>query len=287
MHNINQHSGIIYQITYEVKRRKKKGGEEVIAAGGRYDKMLSSFKKILERTGMASKEIKQYGAGISISLEKLVSAVSETSESLECRYGIDVAISCMGNHHREKEMIDLLKELWSLGLKVTILDLVSLEEILEYCRENSISHVILLKPGEKGNIRIQSWERDRYQEKRMSNQEVGEFFQRLDNSIPVLNRSESKTVTNDCFLSNNNPVNVNINFILSERDKLSGSSRRSLKNSMVAQMSTYFQRISHKIPIEIFALFLEMSVIRTIISFLEIDEEDQDFLKSIQIIIDK
>ncbi|XP_033179640.1 eIF-2-alpha kinase GCN2 isoform X3 [Bombus impatiens] len=287
VHNINQHSGIIYQITYEVKRRKKKGGEEVIAAGGRYDKMLSSFKKILERTGMASKEIKQYGAGISISLEKLVSAVSETSESLECRYGIDVAISCMGNHHREKEMIDLLKELWSLGLKVTILDLVSLEEILEYCRENSISHVILLKPGEKGNIRIQSWERDRYQEKRMSNQEVGEFFQRLDNSIPVLNRSESKTVTNDCFLSNNNPVNVNINFILSERDKLSGSSRRSLKNSMVAQMSTYFQRISHKIPIEIFALFLEMSVIRTIISFLEIDEEDQDFLKSIQIIIDK
>ncbi|XP_050471218.1 eIF-2-alpha kinase GCN2 isoform X3 [Bombus huntii] len=287
VHNINQHSGIIYQITYEVKRRKKKGGEEVIAAGGRYDKMLSSFKKILERTGMASKEIKQYGAGISISLEKLVSAVSETSESLECRYGIDVAISCMGNHHREKEMIDLLKELWSLGLKVTILDLVSLEEILEYCRENSISHVILLKTGEKGNIRIQSWERDRYQEKRMSNQEVGEFFQRLDNSIPVLNRSESKTVTNDCFLSNNNPVNVNINFILSERDKLSGSSRRSLKNSMVAQMSTYFQRISHKIPIEIFALFLEMSVIRTIISFLEIDEEDQDFLKSIQIIIDK
>ncbi|XP_071876601.1 eukaryotic translation initiation factor 2 alpha kinase Gcn2 isoform X2 [Bombus fervidus] len=287
VHNINQHSGIIYQITYEIKRRKKKGGEEVIAAGGRYDKMLSSFKKILERTGMASKEIKQYGAGISISLEKLVSAVSETSESLECRYGIDVAISCMGNHHREKEMIDLLKELWSLGLKVTILDLVSLEEILEYCRENSISHVILLKAGEKGNIRIQSWERDRYQEKRMSNQEVGEFFQRLDNSIPVLNRSESKTVTNDCFLSNNNPVNVNINFILSERDKLSGSSRRSLKNSMVAQMSTYFQRISHKIPIEIFALFLEMSVIRTIISFLEIDEEDQDFLKSIQIIIDK
>ncbi|XP_050579843.1 eIF-2-alpha kinase GCN2 isoform X2 [Bombus affinis] len=287
VHNINQHSGIIYQITYEVKRRKKKGGEEVIAAGGRYDKMLSSFKKILERTGMASKEIKQYGAGISISLEKLVSAVSETSESLEFRYGIDVAISCMGNHHREKEMIDLLKELWSLGLKVTILNLVSLEEILEYCRENSISHVILLKTGEKGNIRIQSWERDRYQEKRMSNQEVGEFFQRLDNSIPVLNRSESKTVTNDCFLSNNNPVNVNINFILSERDKLSGSSRRSLKNSMVAQMSTYFQRISHKIPIEIFALFLEMSVIRTIISFLEIDEEDQDFLKSIQIIIDK
>ncbi|XP_076234696.1 eukaryotic translation initiation factor 2 alpha kinase Gcn2 [Calliopsis andreniformis] len=286
VHNINQHSGIIYQITCQVKRHKKKYGEEVIAAGGRYDKMLSSFKKILERTGMTSKEGKQYGAGISISLEKLVSAVSETSESLETKYEIDIAISCMGNSHREKEMIDLLKELWGLGLKVTILDLASLEEILEHCQERSINQVIILKSGEKGSVRIQIWERDRFQEKRMANQEVAEFLQKLDNSIHILNRSESKT-SNDNFLGNNNPVNININFILSERDKLSGSSRRSLKNSMLAQMSTYFQRISHKIPIEVFAIFLEMSVIRTLISFLEIDEEEQDFLKSIQVIIDK
>ncbi|XP_053995290.1 eIF-2-alpha kinase GCN2 isoform X3 [Hylaeus anthracinus] len=287
VHNINQHSGTIYQITCEVKRRRRKCGEEVIAAGGRYDKMISSFRKILERTGMANKETKQYGAGISISLEKLVSAVLETSESLESKYGIDVAISCLGNPHREKEMIDLLKEFWTFGLKVTILDLISVEEILEHCREHSINQVVILKAGEKGAVRIQSWERDRFQEKKMTNQEVGEFLQRLDNSMPILNRSESKTTTSDNFLSSNNPVNININFILSERDKLSGSSRRSLKNSMLAQMSTYFQRIAHKIPIEIFAVFLEMSVIKTIISFLDIDEENQDFLKSIQVIIDK
>ncbi|CAL7948676.1 unnamed protein product [Xylocopa violacea] len=285
VHNINQYSGIIYRITCKVKRHRKKGGEEVIAAGGRYDKMLFSFKKILERTEMASKEIKQYGAGISISLEKLVSAVSETTELFECKYGIDIAISCMDNHHREKEMVELLKELWNLGMKVRILDLPSLEEILEYCQENSVNHVILFKDGEKGSVRIQSWERDRFQERRLGNQEVGEFFQRLDNSIHILNRSESKTATNDKFLSNNNATNVNINFILSEKDKLSSSSRKSLKISMNGQLSTHFQRISHKIPIEIFAVFLEMSIIRTIVSFLEIDEGD--FLKSIQIIIEK
>ncbi|XP_031826312.2 eukaryotic translation initiation factor 2 alpha kinase Gcn2 isoform X1 [Nomia melanderi] len=287
VHNINQHSGIIYQITCEVKRRRRKCGEEVIAAGGRYDKMLSSFRKILERTEMASKETKQYGVGISISLEKLVSAVLETSESSENKYGIDVAISCLGNPHREKEMINLLKELWSFGLKVTTLDLASVEEILEYCREHSINQVVILKASEKGSMRVHSWERDRFQEKRIATQEVGEFFQRLDTSIPILNRSESKAATNENFLSNSNPININVNFILSEKDKLSGSFRRSLKNSIFAQMSTYLQRIAYKIPIEIFAISLEMSVIRTIISFLEIDEEDQDFLKSIQVIIDK
>lgn len=287
VHNINQHSGIIYQITCQVKRHRKKCGEEVIAAGGRYDKMLSSFKKTLERTEMTSKETKQYGVGISISLEKLVSAVLETPNSLEIKCGVDIAISCLGNPHREKEMIDLLKEFWSLGLKVTILHLPILEETLEHCREQSINQVIILKPGEKGTARIQIWERDRFQEKKLANKEVGDFLQKLDNSIPILNRSESKITGNDNFLGNNIPVNININFILSEKDKLSGSSRRSLKNSMLAQMSAYIQRIAHKIPIEVFAIFLEMSVIRTIISFLETDEEEQDFLKSIQIIIDK
>ncbi|XP_076299172.1 eukaryotic translation initiation factor 2 alpha kinase Gcn2 isoform X2 [Lasioglossum baleicum] len=286
VHNINQHSGTIYQITCEVKRRRRKCGE-VIAAGGRYDKMLSSFRKILERTEMANKETKQYGAGISISLEKLVSAVLETSESSESKYGIDVAISCLGNTRREKEMIDLLKEFWSFGLKVTVLDLMSVEEILEYCSEQSINQVVILKASEKGAVRVHTWERDRFQEKKIANKEVGEFLQRLDTSTPILNRSESKTSANENYISNNNPNNININFILSERDKLSGSSRRSLKNSIFAQMSTYFQRIAHKIPIVIFAMNLEMSVIRTIISFLEIDEEDQSFLKSIQVIIDK
>lgn len=284
VHNINQHSGIIYQITHEITPKKK--GGEVIAAGGRYDKMLCSFKNILERTEMANKEIKHYGTGISISLEKLVSAVSETSGSLECKSGIDIAMSCMGNYHRGKEMIDLLKELWFFELKVTIIDLISLEEILEYCRENSINHVILLKSEEKGSVIIQSWERDRFQEKKVNNQEVAEFFQRLDSSLSGLSKSESKIATEN-FLSTNNPINVNINFILSEKDKLSSGSRRSLKNSIIAQMSTYFQRISSKIPIEILAVYLQMSVVKTIISFLEIDEGDEEFLKSVQVIIDK
>lgn len=287
VHNIDQHSGVIYQITCELKRRRKKCGEDVIAAGGRYDSMLMSFRKILERTGMTSKEVNQYGAGISISLEKLVSAVSEVSENPENKYAIDVAVSCIGNPRREKEMIDLLRELWGQGLKVTILDFVFLEEILEHCRENAINQVVLLKTGEKGSVRIQSWERDRFQERKITIQEVAEFFQRMDNSIPCLNRSESKVSTNDGPVSNNNPVNININFMLSERDKLSGSARRSFKNTMLAQMSSFLQRIAHKIPIEIFGVFLDMSVIRTMISFLEIDEEEQDFQRSIQIIIDK
>lgn len=285
---------MIYQITCELKHRRKRGGQDVIAAGGRYDKMLMSFRKVLERTGMASKEMKQYGAGISISLDKLVSAVTEACENLNGENNkcgcIDVAVCCESSPgsegRREREMINILREIWSLGLKVTILDLCTMEEILEYCRENSISHIVLLR---NGTLRVQTWERDRFQEKKWNTiQDIAEYLQRQsETALPMLNRSESKVSANDVSIAPSNPVNANINFILSERDKLSGSGRRNFKNTIQAQMSSYLQRISHKVPVEIFAVFLEMSVIRTIISFLEIDEEEQIFQKSIQIVIDK
>lgn len=290
MYNVQQYSGVIYQITCELKHRWRRGGQDIIAAGGRYDKMLVSFRKVLERTGMASKETKQYGAGISISLDKLVSAVTETFDGGESKCGIDVAVCCEGPEsegRREKDMINVLREIWSLGLKVTTLDLCTMEEILEYCQENSISHIVLLR---NGTLRVQTWERDRFQEKKWNTiQDIVEYLQRQSSEItlPILNRSESKMSGNDISVANNNPVNVNINFILSERDKISGSGRRSFKNTILAQMSSYLQRISHKVPVEIFAVFLEMSVIRTMISFLEIDEEEQAFQKSIQIVIDK
>lgn len=291
---MQQYSGVIYQITCELKHRRRRGGQDVIAAGGRYDKMLMSFRKVLERTGMASKEMKQYGAGISISLDKLVSAVTEACENLggENKCGIDVAVCCEGNQgsegRREKEMINVLREIWSLGLKVTILDLSTIQEILEYCRENSINQIILLRNGEKGTLRLQTWERDRFQEKKINIHDVADYLQKQSEiTLPMLNRSESKTSGNDVSITPSNPVNVNINFILSDKDKISGSGRRNFKNTMLAQMSSYLQRISHKVSIEIFAVFLEMSVIRTMISFLEIDEEEQIFQKSIQIVIDK
>ncbi|KAI4482571.1 hypothetical protein M0804_008424 [Polistes exclamans] len=288
VYKIQQYSGVIYQITCELKHRRK-GGQDVIAAGGRYDKMLMSFRQILERTEMTNKETKQYGVGISISLDKLVCAVEEMSESIcrENKFGIDVAVYCDGSPRREKEMADVLRELWSIGIRTTILDTNTVEEVLEYCQEHSISQIILLKNNEKGYLRVQTWEKDRFQERKIGIQEIADFLQRqTENPLPILNRSESKASATDVTTSNN-PTNANINFIISERDKLSGSAKRSFKNTILAQMSFYLQRISHKVPIEIFAVFLDMTVIRTITSFLEIDEEEQDFQKSIQIVIDK
>lgn len=132
--------------------------------------MLSSFRQLLERTGLASKDFKQHGVGISISLDRLVHAVSdlyspETSgtELMLNKFGmnVSVAVCCTDGPKRDQEMAGVLRELWSLGLGVTALDFATTDELIDYCRENFIVHVVILKSGEKGNLRIQTWERDR------------------------------------------------------------------------------------------------------------------------------
>ncbi|XP_063976876.1 eIF-2-alpha kinase GCN2 isoform X2 [Diachasmimorpha longicaudata] len=288
-----QHSGIVYQITCEMMRKRRRGGHDVIAAGGRYDKMLASFRHLLERTGLANKDFKQHGVGISISLEKLIHAVGEMysletsgSELILSKFvtNVSVAVCCTDGPKRDQEMAATLRELWSLGLGAIALDFGTIDEVNDYCRENCITHAVILKFGEKGNLRIQTWERDRYQERKITVNEVGEFFQRqrTDNPLPVLTRSESKTNSND-----NTPLNVTVNFILSEKDKLSGSGRRSYKNAMIAQMTSHLQRIASKVEVQVFGVFLEMMVIRTIVSHLEIDESEQDFERSVQSVIEK
>lgn len=129
--------------------------------------MLASFRQVHERTGMASKESKQFGVGISLSLDKLVCAASEQSDELY-RDNLDVAVYCVDGEPGRVEFADVMRELWSLGLRVRFLEFGTSEETLEYCRENGINHAVMMKRGEKGSLRIKTWERDRFQERKIS-----------------------------------------------------------------------------------------------------------------------
>lgn len=45
VYNVHQYSGMICQFVCELKKKRRKGPVmEVLAAGGRYDEMLNSFR---------------------------------------------------------------------------------------------------------------------------------------------------------------------------------------------------------------------------------------------------
>lgn len=249
MHNIEQHSGIIYQIiSRESKRHRRKCGQDVIAAGGRYDKLLSTFHQVLQSTSRGGDDLQQFGVGISISLDKLISIVDELSQNQETRNesksANDIVVCCVGGEPiRRREQGEVLRELWSLDYRVNAQNFTSVEEVLDYCLEYNIDHVIMLKTGEKGILMVHTWEKDRFLERKININEIADYLQKqMEISSPSLNRSDSKTNTNN-ELSNYVSPNVNINFLFHEKDKLSGIAKRSCKNYILTQMSPLLQRI--------------------------------------------
>jgi histidyl-tRNA synthetase len=75
VYNIRQYSGMICQFVCDLKKKHRHGNKEVLAAGGRYDSMIASYRKIVQEANPLSKEVPtQSAVGISLSLDKLVQA---------------------------------------------------------------------------------------------------------------------------------------------------------------------------------------------------------------------
>jgi len=77
--NIAHFSGIMFQVIYNVKR-KNRAVVDVLAAGGRYDTLLTRFRK----PGSSAASPAQAAVGVSIAYDKVNSTVLVIIE-LSCR----------------------------------------------------------------------------------------------------------------------------------------------------------------------------------------------------------
>ena len=69
-------------------------------------------------TGMASKEVNQAAAGISISLDKIVCALQDENYTP----AVDVVVCSFGLQSMLKEKAAVIRELWAAGIKIALLD---------------------------------------------------------------------------------------------------------------------------------------------------------------------
>ncbi|KAJ4436658.1 hypothetical protein ANN_16789 [Periplaneta americana] len=303
VYNVQQYSGMMCQFVCELKKKRRRGGLDVIAAGGRYDNMLANFRnmqepplldnttsKTLDMTGMTSKEICQSAAGISISLDKIVSALQDEDNTPI----VDVVVCSFGHRSMVKEKAAVLRELWTAGIRSSLVDsLQSLEEIQSYCQENLIQHIVMLKDIETGTLRVRSWEKERFQEKKVNTSDLVEYLQRmlkssseLTDSNNMLTKSESKPQSTDPASSPSvgNPL-LNFSFVTVE--KYPTNTRKRFEAQMMSHMSNTLQCLSAKVRVEVLALTLESAVVKTLATHLELDSDQQEFQKSIGFVIER
>lgn len=82
------------------------------------DLFCSVCSKTLDITGIASKEVSQAAAGISISLDKIVSVLQDESNAP----ALDVVVCSVGHRSMVKEKAAVIRELWAAGIKSSLID---------------------------------------------------------------------------------------------------------------------------------------------------------------------
>lgn len=149
VYNFQHFSGLIFQFVAANKRKRKRGGVDILAAGGRYDKLISQFRRGAE----ASLPVPS-GVGVSIAIEKIVSAVVEDEYTLvPCAY--DVFVCSASRNPMQQERMRIARDLWKAGIKATIsYSTMTLEELQDICKKEGIQHMVVLKEQEPGFIRV-------------------------------------------------------------------------------------------------------------------------------------
>lgn len=184
VYNVHQYSGMICQFVCDLKKKHKHSNMEVLAAGGRYDSMISWYRSIMEQANMLSRDVQQSAVGISISLDRLVQALQKEQVDF-----LDVVVCLVGTKHliRDATKVDkfliflqffwkielvlvcyyffvlnqVLRSLWAAGIRSSLMEAPNIEEIQEQLNELKVSHAIILKDNDQGTVRVRSWDKDR------------------------------------------------------------------------------------------------------------------------------
>uniref|UniRef100_A0A182MN55 non-specific serine/threonine protein kinase n=1 Tax=Anopheles culicifacies TaxID=139723 RepID=A0A182MN55_9DIPT len=181
--------GIVWQMLGELKS-KRKNPLTTIAVGGRYDSKMAEFQKSGINNGLQVPKVDLSGAGFSFLLDKLVNAIAPTAGYEP----IEVMICVTGSRPQLKEVAQILRPLWSNGIKTCVME-TSAAAVDDLGKEAGANVVVLL--GDGGELRVRSWNHDRFQERHVTRPDLMAYilrtFRRSDVTAGEISQSLQTT----------------------------------------------------------------------------------------------
>ncbi|GFS95379.1 eIF-2-alpha kinase GCN2 [Nephila pilipes] len=273
--NINLFSGMFFQCICSLNTSKKKNVFNILAVGGRYDKMIQSFKlKSLPEVG---KTINQSAVGASIAIENIIASENDFSESQ--KLGIADFLIHSEGPGMSLEKATLMKELQDFGVRATVLydKNLTLDDAEDFCRNQNIQHILILRKEEPGILKIRSVEREKVSEKRIIYSELKDLLPKIcSKPLPEfkMDYSRSQSVTNS--------LSVNVRFLASDKTHSNKKREQNIRTHVISTLQISSSRIWELIPLE-----LKMVVINTIVSFCDISANVDAIQRSFDNIIDE
>ncbi|XP_075700939.1 eIF-2-alpha kinase GCN2 [Rhinoderma darwinii] len=290
VYKMQQHNGIVFQFVAFIKRRQRTV-PEILAAGGRYDHLISQFKG--PQTGSLALPC---AVGVSIAIDKISAALSSADENVS---SCDLLLVSAGQMSVNRA-IGIIQKLWTAGITAEIIYdwSESQDELQEHCRLSGIPFAAIVSDKEGSHMKLKAFEKDRQTEKRILESDlVDHLLQKLRNrgqeernnrelldSLAGQNLKGSFLSTQSQCEPHSSAVIPSVSVVAPER--LPASVRRRYETQVLSKLQasiTNFQQ--RNTEIEILAVDLPKEAIQSLLS-LEFGDE-QTFNASVKQLMSK
>ncbi|XP_053331392.1 eIF-2-alpha kinase GCN2 [Spea bombifrons] len=285
VYKMQQHSGIVFQFVAYIKRRQRIV-PEILAAGGRYDHLISQFR------GPQSGSIAlPYAVGVSIAIDKISAALSGAEENVS---SCDVLVVSAGQMSVNRALT-IIQKLWTAGITAEIMYdwSESQDELQEYCRLYGITCAAIISDKEGSHVKLKTFEKERQSEKRILESElIDHLVQKLrlrgfeerssrevSESLSAQNVKGSFSISQSQFEQHSATIIPNVSVISPER--LSSSARRRFETQVLSKLQAFIAHFQQRnTEIEILAVDLSRETIQNLLA-LEFGDE-QTFNASVK-----
>ncbi|XP_044127594.1 LOW QUALITY PROTEIN: eIF-2-alpha kinase GCN2 [Bufo gargarizans] len=278
VYKMQQHNGIIFQFVAFIKRRQRTV-PEILAAGGRYDHLISQFKGL--QTGSFAVPC---AVGVSIAIDKISAALSSADENVS---SCDLLVVSAGQMSVNRA-IGIIQKLWTAGITAEIMYdwSESQDELQELCRLSGIPFVAIVSDKEGSHVKLKAFEKERQTEKRILESDlVDHLLQKLRlrgqeernnremlDTLSGQNLKGSFSGTQSQSEQHSSAVKLSVSIIAPER--LSASTRRRYETQVLSKLQTSITNLQQRnTEIEILAVDLPKEAILNLLSLEFVDEQ--------------
>ncbi|XP_055597688.1 eIF-2-alpha kinase GCN2 [Uranotaenia lowii] len=268
-----KNGGIVWQLLGELKA-KKKNPVTTIAVGGRYDAKLAEFQKSGVTNGLQVPKVELTGAGLSFHLDKLIHAITPCAG---CE-PVEVLICITGSRPPLKEVVQILRSLWSNGIKTGIHEGgLSFEDS---AKEIGANLVVIV--GEGGELRVRTWNHDRFQERHVTRPELISYILKIlrpeasisEATIALQNTSltsvaSTKSIPSLLNQSQSNKTGASSNLIFLTAEKINTNKRRRYENQVEHRLSPILAKFQRKETISLIMVDLPNAPLRGLIGVID------------------
>lgn len=238
-------------------------------------KIIFTHRKQALRKGIINSIQNISGAGLSFSLDKIINVLNA------CQFdnlpSTDIVLCICGFRSNYREVTQILKSFWSLGIRCAVVESNGEDEAQEMAKElGALNYVIYT---DEGALRLRSWASDKFDERIFNREELIQHVKktmRPEVSFEVATLHHSASFSDVVRNASSSKASVSteqslphldINFLTSE--KMTTGVRRRYENVLANQISPALMLFNKKEEIFVIAVDLPPNVVKAIVGVIE------------------